>query len=611
MAKNGLLTLAPGRAGALAALFGWLAVYLQLSIANLLGFSPLFALWFALGGGILAGALGALFGILAGLVLRRGIVATVVSAMVPLTAAVLALIRSWMLANAAGRGEYLLGPTVQAVALALIGGALCTGMLLATGRGTRSGAVAVVATLLIGAILSGDPAPSQILGDPSRLTVELQPTFEPPRTLVLALDGLDWKLLDDLLAADGRRPPGEKLLPSFAALVTSGSRADMETARPSVLPHVWTTLATGRPWYEHGVRDWETWKALGASRNLAIEYTAAAPFLRATSEFAPFLVERRMTAQSSARERRAFWEVLAQAGVPTAVIGWPLSHPAPAVEGAVLVSELAFSGYQPVLSDCVQPADRQELVESIRSPEAQEIYLAEARSVLRGLDFTSEAAEEALLAHLVGFQQRVAVLERLIKDRAANTYVLYDRLVAAALRSGGAAQVLDSGSPISGPLSVRLQSVVEAVVRRLLSQLRFSEGRVQVVILSGGGREDAPAGPERRAAGGGESPGVFLASGAEIARRADLGRVTLLDVAPTLLYAKGLPVAEDLSGRVLDKLFVREFREEHPLRTVATYEFPGWKQDYAIAAPDPALEQALLEELGYVVPHAQEPPPDN
>jgi len=48
--------------------------------------------------------------------------------------------------------------------------------------------------------------------------------------------------------------------------------------------------------------------------------------------------------------------------------------------------------------------------------------------------------------------------------------------------------------------------------------------------------------------------------------REPLGKASLMDIAPTALYALGLPVPEDMDGRVLTELFDPGFLEAHPVR---------------------------------------------
>lgn len=86
--------------------------------------------------------------------------------------------------------------------------------------------------------------------------------------------------------------------------------------------------------------------------------------------------------------------------------------------------------------------------------------------------------------------------------------------------------------------------------------------------------------------------GIFLAAGPAIERGADLAGISIHDIAPTLLYALGLPVAEDFPGRSRTELFTPEFRAAHPRRTIAT-----WGERTAAEAPRSAADRELLEEL--------------
>jgi hypothetical protein len=67
---------------------------------------------------------------------------------------------------------------------------------------------------------------------------------------------------------------------------------------------------------------------------------------------------------------------------------------------------------------------------------------------------------------------------------------------------------------------------------------------------------------------------------------------------PTLLYALGLPVAQDFDGRARTRLFREEFRAAHPLRTV-----PSWGESEEGVATPSEIDEDLKEELralGYI-----------
>jgi predicted AlkP superfamily phosphohydrolase/phosphomutase len=63
--------------------------------------------------------------------------------------------------------------------------------------------------------------------------------------------------------------------------------------------------------------------------------------------------------------------------------------------------------------------------------------------------------------------------------------------------------------------------------------------------------------------------GLLMAAGAHVVRAGELpsaGGATLADIAPTFLYRLGLPVPEDMDGRVLTSLFDSDYVRQHPLQ---------------------------------------------
>jgi predicted AlkP superfamily phosphohydrolase/phosphomutase len=93
--------------------------------------------------------------------------------------------------------------------------------------------------------------------------------------------------------------------------------------------------------------------------------------------------------------------------------------------------------------------------------------------------------------------------------------------------------------------------------------------------------------------------GIFLAAGPDIDPAADLEGINVHDMAPTILYGLGLPVAEDFAGRPRTALFGAEFRRAHPLRTIRTW---GTRKQGGTARSSKADEDLLneLRALGYI-----------
>jgi predicted AlkP superfamily phosphohydrolase/phosphomutase len=93
--------------------------------------------------------------------------------------------------------------------------------------------------------------------------------------------------------------------------------------------------------------------------------------------------------------------------------------------------------------------------------------------------------------------------------------------------------------------------------------------------------------------------GIFLAAGPDIDPGADLSDLHVHDMAPTILYALGLPVAEDFAGHARTGLFREESRRERPLRTIKTW---GTRQGAGEGKASKADEDLLnqLRSLGYI-----------
>lgn len=93
--------------------------------------------------------------------------------------------------------------------------------------------------------------------------------------------------------------------------------------------------------------------------------------------------------------------------------------------------------------------------------------------------------------------------------------------------------------------------------------------------------------------------GIFLAAGPDIDPKADLTGIHIHDIAPTLLYGLGLPVAEDFAGQPRMALFDEEFRRSRPLRKIRTW---GTREEGGKAKASEADEKLLdeLRSLGYI-----------
>jgi predicted AlkP superfamily phosphohydrolase/phosphomutase len=97
---------------------------------------------------------------------------------------------------------------------------------------------------------------------------------------------------------------------------------------------------------------------------------------------------------------------------------------------------------------------------------------------------------------------------------------------------------------------------------------------------------------------GRKTPGIFIAAGPDIDPNAKPEGLRVIDVPPTVLYAIGLPVAEDFAGHARTELFTTAFRKVHALKTIPTWGARPEGENRASAVDEELVDQ--LRMLGYI-----------
>ncbi len=137
------------------------------------------------------------------------------------------------------------------------------------------------------------------------------------RLLVLGMDGLDPKLLEELMDA------GE--LPNFAKLRETGSFARMATSNPSESPVAWASIATGTNAGQHGIFDF-----------IVRRPGTYLPDLSLMQPNPKNLTGTREKMYLPTRKAEGFWSFTSRAGIPTTVVRWPVTFPPEEVSGHML-----------------------------------------------------------------------------------------------------------------------------------------------------------------------------------------------------------------------------------------------------------------------------------
>jgi predicted AlkP superfamily phosphohydrolase/phosphomutase len=85
-------------------------------------------------------------------------------------------------------------------------------------------------------------------------------------------------------------------------------------------------------------------------------------------------------------------------------------------------------------------------------------------------------------------------------------------------------------------------------------------------------------------------------------RRHNMIKANVVDVAPTVLYLLGVPVAQDMDGSVMLEAFDPNYLSKHPVKMTGTYESPERQEKKAEVIDQQRDEQELeeLKALGYI-----------
>lgn len=405
---------------------------------------------------------------------------------------------------------------------------------------------------------------------------------EKRKVLVIGWDAADWKIVNKLV--------DEGKMPHIQGLIERGTMGNLTTLHPVLSPMLWTSIATGKRPFKHGV--------LGFS-----EPTPDGGGVQPVSQWS--------------RKTKAIWNILHQQGYRCHVVGWWPSHPVEPLNG-VMVSNHYHTAVGP-------PEQPWPLAPGMVHPKRVEPALAEVRLnpnelvPEQVLPFVPKAPEidqdkDRRLASVM------KILAECVSVHAAATWamenepwdfmgVYYDAIDHF---SHGFMKYRAPRRPFISERDFELYGdVVEAGYRfhdmMLGATLRLAPKDTTVVICSDHGFHsdhlrpaqipNEPAGPavEHR------DLGLFLIAGPGIKRDALVHGANLLDIAPTILTLCGLPIGEDMDGKPLLEVF-----EQTPeVQTVPSWDaVPGdaarlsGDQQFDPLTAKEAMDQLVA--LGYI-----------
>lgn len=356
---------------------------------------------------------------------------------------------------------------------------------------------------------------------------EADAALRPVRVVLVGIDGADWREIRPLVAR------GE--LPAFAELLETGASGDLSTFRPTLSPMIWTTVATGQPPLRHGIVDF-------------VHAETGIPFT------------------SNARRVPALWNILGERGISVAVVGWWVTWPAEPVNGRLV------SSYSPdfrIKGTLFEGLDRQThppgLMDELRP--LIEPALARGREEFQEtIQYYRPPADDAAFGERVRRGAWVLGADRLFAESAARIAEGFaPRFLVTYLASpDNNGHVFCHANPWRAETCGRVMAGAYAAVDRHLGRILEAMGDDATLVLVSDHGFDRETGHEGGPVQG--TPGIVILRGDGIRAGATIRGASVYDVAPTILALFGLPIPDDLRGRVLLSAFEPEAVERLGLR---------------------------------------------
>ena len=392
-----------------------------------------------------------------------------------------------------------------------------------------------------------------------------------PRLLVV---GLDAATLDAILPL-----AGEGRLPFLAGVIHGGAYGRLESISPHHPSALWTTLATGKYPFRHGVTGGRTYSAGLFAPGYELRLLPAGIGFDRWG-LVGGRAGRPRGAPPRARAALALWEIFGRLGVRTGLIGWPASSPAP--------RELAFAltgaffhrppGRRASPLDAQPPglaatADLLRVAAGDLGPAALSRFGERPPAAVRRA-FADDAWRERLAGTLVEQSPDLSSLFVELPGLATVSHEYFGGFSAVEF-DGSRSRLFRQAAQYVAGYYAQLDDFLAALWAQ-------DDGPSILAVVSAYGVD--PPGPwarwqrevsQRAVLGGrfeGSPDGVLLLYGEGIRPGALVIGARLVDLAPTLLYGMGYPVARDFDGQVLTQAFDQRFLGAHPLTFLPSYE---------------------------------------
>jgi predicted AlkP superfamily phosphohydrolase/phosphomutase/tetratricopeptide (TPR) repeat protein len=404
------------------------------------------------------------------------------------------------------------------------------------------------------------------------------------KVLLIGWDAADWKIASPLVDAG--------LMPALDDMISHGVMGNIATLQPILSPMLWNSIATGKRAHKHGIHGF-------------MEPDPHSGGIRPVS--------------STSRKVKALWNILTQRGYKTHVLGWFAGHPAEPING-IAVSDLyphavgALDKPWPLPPGAVHPESLRDTFARLRMHPAEVTQEAILPMIPRAAEIDQEKDRG-----LVSFAK---ILSENCSIHNAATWILqnepWDFL---AVYYNGIDHFCHAFMNFRPP---RMEGIPESsfeIYKDVIdSAYRFHDMMLETLVTLAGPEATVllvsdhgfhsdhlrprsiprePAGPAVQ-----HRPfGIVCMRGPHVRQDERIYGATLLDIAPTVLTLFGLPIGDDMDGRVL----VEAFDETPEIERIPSWESEAGEcgMHASDLRMDPVAAQAVIEQfvaLGYIQP---------
>lgn len=408
------------------------------------------------------------------------------------------------------------------------------------------------------------------------------------KVLLVGWDAADWKIIHTLMDAD--------LMPATRKLVENGVMGNLSTLSPVLSPMLWTSIATGKRAYKHGIHGF-------------VEPTPDGSGIQPIT--------------SLSRSTKAIWNILCQEGKRCHVVGWWPSSPVEPINGVMVSNHYQRAPGEkskgwPVLPGSIHPERLSDTLAALRfhpqdvTGEQLLPFIPKGADIDQAKDRRFENVVK-ILADCTTIQNCATYLmEYEPWDFMAVYFDAIDHFSHGFMKYHPPKLDWVSDSDYEMYKNVVATGYVyhDMMLARLIE---LAGENVTVMLISDHGfhpdhlrRQELPIEPAGPAVEHREY-GILVMQGPGIKCDELVHGASLLDIAPTVLHLFDLPVGEDMDGQVLQSAFAD---------LLEIKAIPSWDHvagDDGRHSPHRKLDQDeskqainQLIELGYI-----DPPSDN